>query len=136
MIYCIRQGDKTKRRYGPPVFAEFTNGYEAFLHNVAEITVYTLELIGILIIIYGAARAIIQALLRITKKQEQSVMLVLGRALALALEFKMGAEIINTVIIRELSELLILAIIIALRAILAILIHWEIKNERQHDTKN
>jgi hypothetical protein len=34
------------------------------------------------------------------------------------------------------KELLILAIIIALRAILAILIHWEIKNERQHDTKN
>ena len=118
------------------MFSEFISGYEALLHNIAEITVYTLELIGIVIIIYGAARAIIQALLRITKKQEQSVMLVLGRALALSLEFKMGAEIINTVIIRELSELLILAIIIALRAILAILIHWEIKNERQHDTKD
>ena len=135
---CYTVLTKTKKEKGglAVMFSEFISGYEALLHNIAEITVYTLELIGIVIIIYGAARAIIQALLRITKKQEQSVMLVLGRALALALEFKMGAEIINTVIIRELSELLILAIIIALRAILAILIHWEIKNERQHDTKD
>jgi uncharacterized membrane protein len=51
--------------------------------------------------------------------------------LALALEFKMGAEIVNTVIIRNLEELLILAIVIALRAVLALLIHWEIKNEER-----
>ena len=44
---------------------------------------------------------------------------------------QMGAEIVNTVIIRNLEELLILAIVIALRAILALLIHWEIKNEER-----
>ena len=43
----------------------------------------------------------------------------------------MGAEIVNTVIVRELNELGILAIVIALRAILSILIHWEIKNEKK-----
>ena len=58
-------------------------------------------------------------------------MIALGRALALALEFKMGAEIVNTVIIRDLRELAVLAIVIALRAILAALIHWEIKNEKR-----
>ena len=45
----------------------------------------------------------------------------------------MGAVIINTVIIHELKELLVLAIIIALHAILAVLIHWEIKNEKHNE---
>ena len=54
-------------------------------------------------------------------------MISLGKSLSLALEFKMGAEIINTVIVRDLKELGILAIVIIIRALLAILIHWEIK---------
>ena len=41
----------------------------------------------------------------------------------------MGAEIIKTVIARDLQELAILGVIIGLRAILALLIHWEIKTE-------
>ena len=43
----------------------------------------------------------------------------------------MGAEIIKTVLVRELQELIILAFIIALRAGLAVLIHWEIKLEKK-----
>jgi uncharacterized membrane protein len=40
---------------------------------------------------------------------------------------------VNTVIIRDLKELLVLGIVIALRAILALLIHWEIKNEKKEE---
>ena len=43
----------------------------------------------------------------------------------------MGAEIVKTVVVRDLAELGILAIVIALRAVLSLLIHWEIKNERK-----
>ena len=53
------------------------------------------------------------------------------KPIALALEFKMGAEIVKTVIVRDLAELGILAIVIALRAVLSLLIHWEIKNEKK-----
>ena len=108
----------------------FLSGYEDILHVVAELTVHTLELIGIAIIIIGSIKAIAHTLARVIRKQQINIMVELGRSLALALEFKMGAEIVNTVIIRELRELLILGMVIALRAILAILIHWEIKNER------
>jgi uncharacterized membrane protein len=111
----------------------FANGYESVLHSVAEITVSTLELIGILIIIIGSMRALAQILIKLKKKQPINVVIELGKALALALEFKMGAEIVNTVIVRDLKELGILAIVIALRAILAILIHWEIKNEKKDE---
>lgn len=108
----------------------FTEMYEMILHYVAKIAVHTLELIGISIIIIGSIRAIVIMLSRLRKKQPINVMVNLGRSLALALGFKIGAEIVNTVIVRDLKELGILAIVIALRTILAILIRWEIKNEK------
>ena len=115
--------------------AGFVSGYGTVLHYVAEVTVHTLEMVGILIIIIGSAKAIIQISKKLFKKQSENVMVTLGRALALALEFKMGAEIVNTVVIRELKELGILAIVIALRAVLAVLIHWEIKNEKKEEAE-
>ena len=114
---------------------QLLNGYEHILHNVAEFTVHTLELIGILIIIVGSVRAIVQVLSSIKKKSSNNVVITLGRALAVALEFKMGAEIVNTVIVRDLKELCILGVVIALRAVLALLIHWEIKNEKHSDDR-
>ena len=85
-------------------------GYESLLHSVARLTVYTLELIGIAIVIFGSARALVQAFRMAKNKQSNNLVISLGRALALALEFKMGAEIINTVIVRELRELAVLAV--------------------------
>ena len=109
---------------------QFNEMYKTILHFVAEIAVHTLELIGISIIIIGSIRAIVIMLSRLRKKQPINVMVDLGRSLALALGFKIGAEIVNTVIVRNLKELGILAIVIALRTILAFLIRWEIKNEK------
>ena len=113
------------------VFDMIMENYNTVLHFIAEFTVHTLELVGILIIIIGSVKAI--ALSRLKNRQKANAILDLGRSLALALEFKMGAEIVNTVIVRDLKELGILAIVIGLRAILALLIHWEIKNERKEE---
>ena len=49
---------------------------------------------------------------------------------AMGLEFKLGSEILRTVIVRSLSEIAIVGSIIALRAVLTVLIHWEIRNEK------
>lgn len=114
-------------------FDTIMDGYGIMLHFVAELTVHSLELIGVFIIVVGSFRALGQLLFRLRTKQSINVMIELGRALALGLEFKMGAEIVNTVIVREIRELLILGLVIALRAVLAILIHWEIKNERRDE---
>lgn len=109
----------------------FMKSYGSILHFVAEFTVYTLELVGILIIIIGSLRALIQLLSNLKNKHKTNIVINLGNTLALALEFKMGAEIVNTVIVRELAELGTLAIVIVLRAILSFIIHWEIKNEKK-----
>ena len=118
------------------MFDTIMSNYHELLHFLAEITVATLELVGIAIIVIGSFRALAQLFIRIRTKQPINIMIELGRALALGLEFKMGAEIVNTVIVREIRELLILGLVIALRAVLAILIHWEIKIERAHDKEN
>ena len=114
-------------------FEQFLNGYEEVLHFIAELAVHTLELIGIFIIIIGSIRVLVQARLAFKKKLPTNIIIALGRSLALALEFKMGAEIVKTVIIHDLKELLVLGIVIALRAVLALLIHWEIKNEKKEE---
>ena len=45
--------------------------------------------------------------------------------------FKMGSEILRTVVVREWKEIGIVAGIIALRAALTFLLHWEIKEEEK-----
>ncbi len=114
-------------------FEAFIATYSVLLRCVAQFTIYTLELVGILIIIIGSVRAGLLVFSKLRAKQRPNIVIDLGKSLALALEFKMGAEIINTVIVRDLKELLILAIVIAIRAILAVLIHWEIKMEKKDE---
>ena len=115
------------------MFDTFLNFYEKILHYFAEFTIHTLEMVGISIIIFGSIRALMRVIKKLRRPdyESQNVMIELGRALALALEFKMGAEIVKTVIIRDLQELVILGVIIGLRAVLAVLIHWEITNEKK-----
>ena len=107
----------------------FLHGYEYFIENIAHIVTYTLEMIGIVVIAVGAFRSIIKQCINYVKKKDSNIKIDLGNWLALGLEFKMGAEIIKTVVARDLNELAILGVIIGLRAVLALLIHWEIKTE-------
>ncbi len=85
------------------------------------------ELIGIVILMY----AIVAAVIGLIRRQEHT-RLKLAEGIALALEFKMGGELLRTVIVREWNELLILGAIILLRAALTFLIQWEIKIERKN----
>jgi uncharacterized membrane protein len=106
-----------------------------FLHPIAEISASILELIGIVIIIVGSCRALVRLIRNVLKKKGFHVVVDLGKALSLALEFKMGAEIIKTVIIHNLEELAILGIVIIIRALLAFIIHWEIQLEEKTEQR-
>ena len=104
-----------------------------FLHPVAEISASILEFVGIIIIIIGSFRALIRLVRCVIERKNFHVVIDLGKALSLALEFKMGAEIIKTVIIHNLEELAILGIVIIIRALLAFIIHWEIHLEEKSE---
>ena len=105
------------------------------LYPIAEISASLLELVGIAIIIIGSFRALVLLVKGIVKKRPFHTASDLGKALSLALEFKMGAEIIKTVIIHSLEELAILGIVIVIRALLAFIIHWEMRLEEKHTEK-
>ena len=111
----------------------FVQGYEHILHNIAEVSALTLELIGVLIIIIGSAKSLASLANSLIRQRKINIVIELGKTLALALEFKMGAEIIKTVIVHDLTELAVLGIVILIRALLAFLIHWEMKMENKHD---
>ncbi len=109
---------------------EFIDGFGLALQYAAEISAHLMEFIGIIIIIVGSAKAIAKQIHYLRRKRSFNVVVDLGKSLSLALEFKMGAEIITTVIVRNMEELAILAIVIVIRALLAFFIHWEMKMEK------
>jgi len=97
------------------------------LSTIVEYSILLFEFIGVFVLIIAGIRGIFQYFTRnpLTK-------LNLAKGMAMGLEFKLGSEILRTVVVRELSEVTIVAAIIAIRAALTWLIHWEIKNEEEH----
>lgn len=102
------------------------------MHEVLTLIIpYTtqiLELIGVIIIMLGAAEAIYHLVIGRFNLENVAIKLKLAKALELALEFKLAAEILKTVLIQTTEELLILSAIVILRVIMTFVIHWEIKN--------
>lgn len=94
---------------------------------VSPIVVHALELIGIFMIVFGSVKALIIFFKSGMDLNNSLVKITLGEALSLSLEFKLGAEIIKTVIVRDLNELIILGFVVVLRIVLTLLIHWEVK---------
>lgn len=89
--------------------------------------VLLIELVGVCVLLWAVARAVVGLF-----RRKERVRLDLAEGIALALEFKMGSELLRTLVVREWNELLILGAIILLRAALTFLIQWEIKIERKN----
>ena len=87
-----------------------------------------LELSGILIVLQSGAFAIYEYVLTAFFHRRVNFQTHFGRGLVAALEFKTAAEILKTVLVRELSELLVLGAVILLRAVLSLLIHYEMRH--------
>ena len=103
----------------------------ALLHQIENIFqlivqygVLLLECFGVTILLVTAVKSMIGCV-----RHNPHVRVDLAQGIALALEFKLGGEVLRTVIVREQSELLTLGAVILLRGALTFLIHWEIKNE-------
>ncbi len=97
---------------------------ENLVRWLAEYAIVLFEIVGIVTIIAAGIQGV-GGLLR----KDPLTRLKLAKGMAMALEFKLGGEILRTVVVREFSEILMVGAIILLRAALTFLIHWEIKNE-------
>lgn len=106
--------------------AIFLDNVELFLTYTVEFCTILLELFGIIVLISTAIKCFICWL-----RHEPGLRLDLAQGIALSLEFKMGSEVLRTVVVRDWSELGILGAVILLRGLLTFLIHWEIKHEEE-----
>lgn len=86
-----------------------------------------IELIGIGVLVFTVLKALISLI-----RRHERVRLDLAEGIALSLEFKLGGELLRTVVVREWKELLILGAIVLLRAAMTFLIQWEIRIEKKH----
>lgn len=101
-----------------------------WMHNalmvIGNAAIILFELIGVLVLIVTGIQGVIHYI-----KRDPLTRLKLAEGMAMGLEFKLGSEILRTVVVRDLSEILIVGAIILLRAALTFLIHWEIKNVKK-----
>lgn len=118
----------------PFMLAEVTKTVEpafiAELHTSMEVLVnffvIILEMMGLIVIAVTALKAFLHWI-----QHDPQTRLHLAEGLAMALEFKLGSEILRTVVVRDINEIIQVGCIIILRAALTFLIHWEIKNEEK-----
>ncbi|MBR5059914.1 MAG: DUF1622 domain-containing protein [Clostridia bacterium] len=99
---------------------------EGIFRWIVQCGILLVELIGVGVLVFTVIRALVQMI-----KKDELVRLNLAEGIALALEFKMGGELLRTVIVREWQELLILGAVILLRAALTFLIQWEIRSHKK-----
>ena len=84
---------------------------------ILEYMIPLCELIGIFVVSVTVIKALCSYIHSLATCIPCNVKVQLASGLGLGLEFKMAAEILKTVLIRDLSELLVLAIVIAVRGL-------------------
>lgn len=107
---------------------------EEFYNNVRNIYDYTIQFAIILVDLICAGIicfTIIKSLINLFKHKED-IRLDVSEGILVALEFKLGGEVLRTLIVRDLNELLILGIVIVLMAALTVFVQWGIKNEKKN----
>ncbi|MED9959257.1 MAG: DUF1622 domain-containing protein [Christensenellales bacterium] len=109
---------------------EWIENFEQYFNASINMITHVLELLGVVVVLWGAIRAFVIYFV----KHDEGIRLSLARSMALGLEFKLGGEILRTVVVRDWNEILIVAAIILLRSALNFLIHWEIGHIR-HDNE-
>lgn len=100
---------------------------EHLVEQILPPIIALLELMGIFVVAVSAIHAFWEYLQNTFQHKKLALQYHLANGLATGLEFKMAAEILKTVLVRELSELLILGAVILLRALLSFLIHFELQ---------
>lgn len=99
---------------------------ENVMKYLVETAILIFEFMGVGIIIFSGLKGFYHYI-----RRSPEMRITLAQGLAIGLEFKLGSEILKTVIVREWTEIVTVAGIIALRAALTFLIHWEIKEEHK-----
>ena len=108
-----------------------------FIELILPYMISILELIGIFVVFWAGIYGFFKYIQSWFTHKKFNLIDQLGHNLAMGLEFKMAAEILRTVLIQSLDELYMLGAVILLRAILSLLIHFEMsphKKEKKEES--
>lgn len=104
---------------------------EHMIEVVLEVVVPVLELAGIFIVGEAAIESFGRYLYSLFTHRSVHVKGRLAAGLLLGLEFMMTAEILKTLVVRELKDIFVLGGVVVLRAILAFELKMEEKEEKE-----
>ena len=111
--------------------SEKMNVLHNFIEWILPYMISILEIVGIFIVFWSGLHGFWQYFQNTFMKKKYDLQTNLANGLAMGLEFKMAAEILRTVLIQSLDELFMLGAVILLRALLSLLIHYEIKHPKK-----
>ena len=94
-----------------------------------EYSILVLEGISAAIIMIAGVRALISILHKDPRKSR----LLLSGGITTALSFLLGGEVLNTIIAPDWATLGEICAILVMRAAMAVLLHWEKKNEQNEE---
>ena len=107
------------------------NILHSFIEIVLPYMISGFEIIGIFVVSWSGIHGFWQYFQNTFMKKQHDLQTNLAKGLAMGLEFKMAAEILKTVLVHSLDELYILGAVILLRALLSLLIHYEIRPHKK-----
>ena len=105
---------------------ELLNILEDNFTVVVKYLILLVEFVGVAVVVGSIIKGIIDAI-----KKDEHMRLNLVEGIALAMSFKIGGELLRTVIVRDWDEILLLGAVILLRAALTFYIQWEIRIEKK-----
>jgi len=104
---------------------------EHIFEMVVHFCILLIELAGTVVIVWSMFRGFIGFV-----KKDENTRIQLAQGIMLGLEFKIGSEVLRSVIVSSWNELGTLAAIILLRSLLTLLLHWEIEAEEKRKAKH
>ena len=103
---------------------------EHIFEMVVHFCILLIELAGTVVIVWSMFRGFVGFV-----RKDENTRIQLAQGIMLGLEFKIGSEVLRSVIVSSWNELGTLAAIILLRSLLTLLLHWEIEAEEKRKAK-
>lgn len=101
---------------------------ETILHTIVPHAIVILELIATFIVVSGLLKAIYLFFVHHFNFGDTKPKIALVDSIALAIDFMLAAEILNTMTIRDQASLIILIAICGIRIVVGFVLEWEKKH--------
>ena len=102
------------------------NALESIVFKIIRCCILLIEQAGTMVIAASMLRGLVDFL-----RRDAHARLHLAQGIMLGLEFKLGSEVLRSVVVSSWSELGMLAAVILLRTALTLLLHWEVQVEEK-----